>query len=136
MLIGSKEQQSRQKTVKKLMMIFKNIFPLLCSFLLLEACSRKIYRPPALGAEYQFDRGLPPAKHKSRLFDKGMQEYLEKRGIKSPSQKGKVSSSSSAQASSATDSSAVQDSSQKNIPSTTLHSGNEVSSDSSHNVRH
>lgn len=66
--------------------LFKNGFFLVGIFILIQACSPKIYRPPAMGAEYQFDRGLPPAKHPSSLFDKGMEEYLEKKGVlKTPS---------------------------------------------------
>lgn len=44
-------------------------------------CSPKIYRPPALGAEYQFDRGLPPAKKPSHLFDPKAEKDLIEKGM-------------------------------------------------------
>lgn len=50
----------------------------------MEACSPRIYRPPALGAEYQFDRGLPPAKKPSHLFDKKMEKDLAAKGTFQP----------------------------------------------------
>lgn len=49
--------------------------------LLVAGCSPKIYKPPALGAEYQFDRGLPHAKKPSRLFSRRMQKDLTKKGM-------------------------------------------------------
>ena len=45
------------------------------------ACSPRIYRPPALGAEYRFDEGLKPSKHPSHLFDKKMEKDLQKNGM-------------------------------------------------------
>src|SRR5690625_1946467 len=48
---------------------------------LIAACSPKFYRPPALGAEYQVDRGLPPEKNPSSLFGKKMEKDLTQKGI-------------------------------------------------------
>jgi hypothetical protein len=49
---------------------------------LLAACSPRIYRPPALGAEYRFDEGLKkPKDGPQHLFDPKMRDYLEKKGI-------------------------------------------------------
>lgn len=47
---------------------------------IIAACSPKIYRPPALGAEYRFQEGLRSKKPSQTLFDKNMQRYLEKEG--------------------------------------------------------
>ena len=48
--------------------------------LFLWGCSPRIYRPPALGAEYRFDEGLKPQRPKERLFSPGMRHSLEKAG--------------------------------------------------------
>ena len=47
----------------------------------LGSCSPRIYRPPALGAEYQFDRGLPAAKKSSSLFGKKAEKALSRQGV-------------------------------------------------------
>lgn len=44
-------------------------------------CSPKIYRPPALGAEYQLDRGMPSAKKPSHLFDRRMERKMREKGM-------------------------------------------------------
>lgn len=82
MPIGSGIQQTKIPNVKERMRKFSISGMLLFFFmLLLAACSPRIYRPPALGAEYQFDRGMPPAKHPSTLFDKKTTKDLEEKGI-------------------------------------------------------
>lgn len=48
---------------------------------LLAACSPRIYRPPALGAEYRFNEKMDPPKHPQALFDKKMTQDLQKQGI-------------------------------------------------------
>jgi|GEM_PF-6995769 hypothetical protein len=56
------------------------IIPGVC--LLTAACSPRIYRPPALGAEYRFDEGLKkPKGGPEELFDPKMRDYLRKKGI-------------------------------------------------------
>src|SRR5690242_2525454 len=62
------------------------IFLLLASFFFLAACnsSKQIYHPPALGAEYQFDRGMPAAKHPHQLFDKRTEKYMQEQGMPVP----------------------------------------------------
>lgn len=47
----------------------------------LASCSPRIYRPPALGAEYRFDEGLKSSKHRSHLFDKKTRKALQEKGI-------------------------------------------------------
>lgn len=50
--------------------------------LLAAACSPRIYRPPALGAEYRFDEGLKTKGHQAQhLFDPKMRDYLQKKGM-------------------------------------------------------
>lgn len=79
---GSGMQQTGMRSVKEQMKrLFYLFIQAFCFILMLAACSPRIYRPPALGAEYQFDRGLPRAKHPSTLFGKEMNKDLEEKGI-------------------------------------------------------
>lgn len=93
MLTGSEMQQTKIRGVKYQM---KNgILISIAAFYwvsFLAACSPRIYRPPALGAEYQFDRGMPAAKHPSTLFDKKMNKDLEEEGILQKNSSGSTAS--------------------------------------------
>lgn len=40
-----------------------------------------IYQAPHMGAEYQFDQGMHPPKHKLGLFSKRMRKSMEQRGM-------------------------------------------------------
>lgn len=82
MQIGFGIQQTKTLNVKERMKTLVLLGVSLLFFaLFLAACSPRIYRPPALGAEYQFDRGMPPTKHPSTLFDKKTTKDLEEKGI-------------------------------------------------------
>ena|SRR5690625_3602155 len=61
-------------------LLFRAVF-VITVLSLIAACSPKFYRPPALGAEYQVDRGLPPEKNPSSLFGKKMEKDLTQKGI-------------------------------------------------------
>lgn len=110
----------------------KTLFILLSVALFLAACSPKIYRPPALGAEYQFDRGLPPEKHTNKLFDKKMQAYLQEQGIQKKEHKTKTVTTASPAKDTTKQDALLADSSRQEAAPTTLSPEKTVSPDSSH----
>lgn len=79
---GSPKQQSPVRDVNKNMKYGKTLLLMTGAALLTAgACSPRIYRPPALGAEYRFDEGLQVKnKRKQQLFDPAMRRDLEKEG--------------------------------------------------------
>ncbi len=114
------------------------IFLLLFLFFFLAACntSRQIYHPPALGAEYQFDRGMPAAKHPHQLFDRRTEKYMQEQGMPVPTAgKGGTPSTLPAKAGTKSpDSSIVVQ--QGVAPTSPAPKASPVSSDSSHTARH
>lgn len=46
----------------------------------ISACAPKPYQAPAIGAETQFDKGLPKEKHTQHLYSKKERKEMEKMG--------------------------------------------------------